>query len=488
MTFAAMAAKPSAAAFADAPNQTLTDWVPFYDDGTIAGRKAKAQAAIAAGYTLMVFDPPNHMLCAWGYNDSGLIGLDSRSQNASPYWRAWGNCMPSSIIRGVRFANAVMGPPLTTPLPQPKVIVPLPPAPAPAPVPVPVPIPSGNTKMWNIVEPDLTEHIDAGGTKWQARDWNNGSMALLRNGSYGGITPSEVYYPGTDVLVYLKRGADWWMKGTGAGSIPWVYMAIGEVPPGYGSAAPPAPAPAPAPAPVPVPVPPGTTATGGFVSGDGAVAVSGSAAIGRGAQALGADSLAVGQGAHVKGDNGVAIGWVAVSSANQGRAIGYQANDRGIDGYEGYSHGSFQNLRTQNFELPGVADAQRGRAVLRVLTNNATPTPLTTDGGGPGFNNQIKLQDKSSYVLEWLVIARDISSGDSQAWKLLVMATRGAGAASTNVSLPVVTNIASSSGVAGWGVALTADTYNGAVQLNGIGQAGKSIQWVAAMVSGENVG
>jgi hypothetical protein len=205
----------------------------------------------------------------------------------------------------------------------------------------------------------------------------------------------------------------------------------------------------------------------------------------RNSKAMYTDTFVVGQGCEAWSDNGRAAGWRCLSTADQGFAHGFQANDRGIDGLEAYAHGSFVNNDDTGL---GVGDAQTARVVLRVRTNGAIPTPLTTNGGIPGFNNQMRLPDRSSFVLQWLVVARDISNGDSRAWKVLAMATRGVGAGSTAVFAPVITNIANSPGAMGWSVALTTDTYNGAVQLNGTGQAGRPIQWVAAMIDGENVG
>jgi hypothetical protein len=229
----------------------------------------------------------------------------------------------------------------------------------------------------------------------------------------------------------------------------------------------------------------GPGANGAFAFGQGARALGGGAiAFGRGSLAAYTDTFAFGQGCQAHSDNGRAAGWACLSTGDQGYAHGHQASDRGIDGFEAYAHGGFGT----NPETLGLANAQTGRTVLRVLTNTATPTPLTTDGRGPGFYNQIKLPDKSSFVLQWLVVARDVSNGDSHAWKVLAMATRGVGAGSTAVFAPVVTNIANSVGAIAWNVSLSTDTYNGSVQINGIGQAGKSIQWVAAMIDAENVG
>jgi hypothetical protein len=68
------------------------------------------------------------------------------------------------------------------------------------------------------------------------------------------------------------------------------------------------------------------------------------------------------------------------------------------------------------------------------------------------------------------------------------MATRNLGAGSTAVFAPVITDVGISSGATSWGVSVAADTYNGSISLSGIGQAGRTIQWVAAMIDAENVG
>lgn len=85
---------------------------------------------------------------------------------------------------------------------------------------------------WKIVAGDLATYSDEKGQTWKARGWNAGRMALLRNGAYEGITPSEAFYPGTGTTVYVKRAdgtGRWWIKWVGT----WSYMTAGEVPPGY---------------------------------------------------------------------------------------------------------------------------------------------------------------------------------------------------------------------------------------------------------------
>jgi hypothetical protein len=250
MTRAMMAARPSDAAFADAPNHVLTDLGSFNHDGTIADRKLKAQEAIAAGYPLLLF-VPGHALCAWGYDDSGLIGLDSRSQNAFPFHLDWANCQPSGIVRGVTFANAVMGTP-PTPLPKPFIVVSLPP-------------PTGNSNMTTLAsivttaqaalvyaqangdkvtqaqKDALTANVaaltvdavvppsgpgdwivppDASGTDSKGGVWTLGAATqygkqiLLNGSSAAGGQGTTISYKSGQIKVQNSRG-EWWLWGGG---------------------------------------------------------------------------------------------------------------------------------------------------------------------------------------------------------------------------------------------------------------------------------
>ncbi len=264
---------PSAAAEADAKNYIAVDWQYFASlyNGTLDDMVVKGKAALDAGYIFTAFKPPNHEICIWGYNAYGWLGPDSNSQNADAGLHGWTNIVLDVIVRNVVYKNATPGQ-KPTPLPKPVVIVPPPDPPPPT---------TGNTQMlidtikaeanalavgqitqvqidklksdvaalvadatsqppdtgtlppgaWKIVASDLSPHLDAQGVSWKARDWNNGRMALTHNGIYEGVAPKEAYYPGTGVVVYVKRpDGTWWQKWMGAS---WVYMAPGEVPSGY---------------------------------------------------------------------------------------------------------------------------------------------------------------------------------------------------------------------------------------------------------------
>jgi hypothetical protein len=157
-TWAALRTAPSAAARADAPNQVLTDWARF-SYSSLTDLKLKAQTAIAAGYPLFLLTATRtHVMCAWGYDDSGLIGLDSRSQNAFPFHLSWNQIGGiDGMVRGVKFANATMGPP--------PVMLPKPGAPPPVipPPPPPPPPPTGNIALLNDIITIAQAAIDAGG-------------------------------------------------------------------------------------------------------------------------------------------------------------------------------------------------------------------------------------------------------------------------------------------------------------------------------------
>lgn len=209
-------------------------------------------------------------------------------------------------------------------------------------------------------------------------------------------------------------------------------------------------------------------------------------AIGRNAKAMMYDSFALGQNCQAYGDNGRAWGWACLNQGNAAFAHGYQSWDRGITGLEAYSAGSF-GTGTEDI---GSATAQTCRAVFRVVTQGAITDALTTDGRGSiGFNNtnQLILPDHASYIIQWLVVARAPATGDTAAWKVFAMVTRGNGAGTVVIFPPDITDIANTPGADAWDVSLSVDTRGG-VSINGTGEAGKTIQWVAVMIDAENVG
>jgi hypothetical protein len=212
---------------------------------------------------------------------------------------------------------------------------------------------------------------------------------------------------------------------------------------------------------------------GAIASGDSGVA------LGHLAQALGTDSVSLGHENIALRDNSIAIGWDSVSDATGGVALGTQATTRGV-------HGA---LVIAGGQIAVRGDAQVGMYILKVRTDDGTPTQLTTDAADPFLSraNILTLPDRASYAFTGKVIARDLTTGDSAWWKFEGMAKRGTGALSVT-QISTVTSINRDGGAATWAFSLVGDTANGSLALVGTGQANKAIQWVATVDTIENVG
>lgn len=133
----ALKTPPSAEAVADALNQKIAEWDLFQRTGSWDAFKLRVEAALAAGYPLALITPEmTHVEIVMGCDSDGYIGLDSRSDNITPYHRNWDQISTiAAVVRGVTYANEVPGPPLTAPPAVPPTVV-LPPVPG-----------TGNTQM-----------------------------------------------------------------------------------------------------------------------------------------------------------------------------------------------------------------------------------------------------------------------------------------------------------------------------------------------------
>ncbi|MBL6458622.1 hypothetical protein JMJ55_25105 [Belnapia sp. T6] len=178
---------------------------------------------------------------------------------------------------------------------------------------------------------------------------------------------------------------------------------------------------------------------------------------------------------------------------------GQQATTRATAGRGAWSSGRFA----------ANGDAQAGEFLLRRQTTDANTTALTTDNNAAGTANQVLLPNNGSYRLKLLVVARQTggtagTAGDSASWECRALVKRGANAAATvfiggitETSGPGLTAITAGAGfapgiadaaAAGWRLSLAADTTNGALSVTGTGEANKTIQWVARVMSVETAG
>ena len=188
------------------------------------------------------------------------------------------------------------------------------------------------------------------------------------------------------------------------------------------------------------------------------------------------------------GTNGVVSG--GTGNGNNGNYAwipgGNNAHTRGTYARGAWSAGIFS---TQG-------DAQAGEFVLRRQTTDATATRLTADNVAPVTTNQVILPNNGTFQVRLLVVARQVGGsagtvGDSAGWELTALMRRGASAAATTLigsSGASVAPLYSDAGAAAWRVGLAADTTNGGLAVNATGEANKTINWVARVLSIETAG
>jgi len=182
-------------------------------------------------------------------------------------------------------------------------------------------------------------------------------------------------------------------------------------------------------------------------------------------------SVLGGTGNQSTGNYTFAIGNGVVASGQGGVAMGLQSDNKGVFGSVVISAGKFS----------ATGDAQQGQYTLSATSTTATPVVLLGGGGTVvQYYYQVSLNNNQAYAYKGLVVARNTSSGDMASWEIRGAIKRGANQASTTlVGSPTITSIAADSAASTWGIAITADTTNGSLQLTGTGATSTTIHWVA---------
>jgi len=207
----------------------------------------------------------------------------------------------------------------------------------------------------------------------------------------------------------------------------------------------------------------------------------------------GSSNVASGSAAAVGGGyNNVASGTQSVVSGGGANTAdgqfawitgGSQGATRGIYGRGAWASGSF-NMR---------GDAQAGEHVLRAQTTNATQTRLTADAASPGSANTVNLPNNGTYLVRLLVVAQQVggsagTAGDCAGWTVDALIRRGATAATTALVGGGGAALAPGYGDAAasaWRLAVAADTTRGGLAVSGTGEANKTVNWVARVLSVE---
>jgi hypothetical protein len=199
--------------------------------------------------------------------------------------------------------------------------------------------------------------------------------------------------------------------------------------------------------------------------------------------ASGTHSAAIGWYNTASGIGSLALGTSLTVSGAYSTGIGSNATDRGVYGKVAFACGKFVN----------GGDAQAGEHVLRRQSTDATATRLTSDGGAPTGANTLNLPNGGTYAMTVLVVARQVggtagTSGDSKMWRLDAIVRRGASAAATVLVNATQLAAYGDAAAAAWTAGIAADAGSGGVAITGTGEANKSINWVARVLSVEVVG
>lgn len=207
------------------------------------------------------------------------------------------------------------------------------------------------------------------------------------------------------------------------------------------------------------------TASGQYAYAGGISCVSSAVASfahGSGNTASGQGAVAFGFNQTISGDYSMSLAGLNLTDHNvDGRVV------FGVSGGAGWNQSSMFNLWAQ--------------------TTNATPTALTTNGGGVALTNTPVVGNFSAASFTGILIARHSTSGDVSAWRVEGLFRRGIDAASTALVASTVTLIGQDAGAAAWVVALTADTATGGLRVTVTGEAGKTIRWTLNLQYAETV-
>lgn len=120
----------------------------------------------------------------------------------------------------------------------------------------------------------------------------------------------------------------------------------------------------------------------------------------------------------------------------------------------------------------------------RLNTTDATATHITADATAASATNQLVLRNSSAFRVRGTVVARNTSTNDCKEWTFEALIKRGANAAATSiVGTPTLTSTFADAAAASWGIAISADTTNGALAISATGAASTTIRWTAVVHS-----
>jgi hypothetical protein len=172
----------------------------------------------------------------------------------------------------------------------------------------------------------------------------------------------------------------------------------------------------------------------------------------------------------VTGTNSVVIGSGSTATANNSIATGLNAEAR-LLGSSVHASG--------NFAI--IGDAQTGLYVLRNTTTNASNQDLFLDG----VSARLLVPNNSVWVFDVLVTARRIdATGGGAGYKFTGVVRKDTTSGSlTFIGTPSKQVLGKTNGP--WNASVIADTTNGGITIQVSGEGGKTIRWVATVITSE---
>jgi nitrogen fixation protein len=166
------------------------------------------------------------------------------------------------------------------------------------------------------------------------------------------------------------------------------------------------------------------------------------------------------------GSYSLAGGANSIANGSFSQALGYGGNVNSIIGRNAY--GKLHAV---------VGDAQTSTFIFAQRTTGLTPVAFTIDGTAAATNNQLILNNNSSYRFKGTIIAKQTATTNVAAWDIDGLLVRGANAAATTL---LISNVTLVQNTPAWGTpTLAADTTNGGLRIQIQGATATNIQWVA---------
>lgn len=134
-----------------------------------------------------------------------------------------------------------------------------------------------------------------------------------------------------------------------------------------------------------------------------------------------------------------------------------------------------------------IGQNQTRSVILIASTTDTTSTRATSNGGAAASSNQLNLADDMAFAFRVQIVATvKTSGGNMKAWTIVGAIKRGSGVATTAlVGTPAINIDAADAGASSWVVSVTADTTNGCLAINCVGQAATNIRWNCVVTSSE---